>query len=277
MRFGISTHLFHAARLERDHLIEVASHGFEAVELFATRTHFDYHDETAVAQLRKWLDETGLALHAIHAPITTSLIDGAWGPALSNASQDAEVRKLAVRETQAALAIAWRIPTSFLVVHLGVPSVLAGPGDNDLDAARRSLEELHEMAAPLNVRLAVEVIPNPISTPAALVALLEDLVDLPTAGLCLDYGHAFLLGEIVDAVETASGHLVTTHVNDNRGETDDHLVPFEGDIDWASALMATQKIGYDGTFLLELAPASQPREVLEKAQTARRRFERMLA
>lgn len=277
MRFGISTHLFHAARLERDHLIEVAAHGFEAVEVFATRTHFDYHDETAVAELRRWLDETGLALHAIHAPITTSLIDGAWGPALSNAAKDPDVRKLAVRETQAALAIAWRIPTSFLVVHLGVPSALAAPGDNDLDAARRSLEELHEMAAPLNVRLAVEVIPNPISTPAGLVALLEDLVDLPTAGLCLDYGHAFLLGEVVDAVETVSGHLVTTHVNDNRGKTDDHLVPFEGGIDWASALMATQKIGYDDTFLLELAPANQPREVLEKARMARRRFERMLA
>lgn len=277
MRFGISTHLFHAARLERDHLIEVAAHGFEAVEVFATRTHFDYHDETAVAELRRWLDETGLALHAIHAPITTSLIDGAWGPALSNAAKDPDVRRLAVRETQAALAIAWRIPTSFLVVHLGVPSALAAPGDNDLDAARRSLEELHEMAAPLNVRLAVEVIPNPISTPAGLVALLEDLVDLPTAGLCLDYGHAFLLGEVVDAVETVSGHLVTTHVNDNRGKTDDHLVPFEGGIDWASALMATQKIGYDDTFLLELAPANQPREVLEKARMARRRFERMLA
>ena len=44
MRFGISTHLFHSERLERDHLVEIAAHGFDSLELFATRSHFDYRD-----------------------------------------------------------------------------------------------------------------------------------------------------------------------------------------------------------------------------------------
>ena len=44
MRFGISTHLYHDQRLSRDHLAQIAAHGFEAVEVFATRSHFDYHD-----------------------------------------------------------------------------------------------------------------------------------------------------------------------------------------------------------------------------------------
>jgi sugar phosphate isomerase/epimerase len=47
----------------------------------------------------------------------------------------------------------------------------------------------------------------------------------------------------VDAIETASGALVTTHVHDNRGTADDHLVPFEGRIDWEQALFACQKVG----------------------------------
>ena len=49
MRFGISTHLYHDQRLSRDHLAQIAAHGFEAVELFATRSHFDYHDPAAIA------------------------------------------------------------------------------------------------------------------------------------------------------------------------------------------------------------------------------------
>ena len=73
MRFGISTHLFHDQRLSRDHLAQIAAHGFEAVEVFATRSHFDYHDPAAIAQLGEWLKETGLALHGIHAPIVESL------------------------------------------------------------------------------------------------------------------------------------------------------------------------------------------------------------
>jgi len=37
--------------------------------VFATRTHFDYHSEAAVADLQQWLAEAGLSLHGVHAPI----------------------------------------------------------------------------------------------------------------------------------------------------------------------------------------------------------------
>ena len=53
MRFGISTHLYHDQRLSRDHLAQIASYGFEAIELFATRSHFDYHDEAAIERARR--------------------------------------------------------------------------------------------------------------------------------------------------------------------------------------------------------------------------------
>ena len=43
------------------------------------------------------------------------------------------------------------------------------------------------------------------------------------------------MGDLVDAIEAVAGHLVTTHLHDNRRKSDDHLVPFEGAIDWAEA------------------------------------------
>src|SRR4029078_8309646 len=83
MQFGVSTHLFHDQRLSRTHLAQIAAHGFEAVEVFATRSHFDYHDAAAIAQLGDWLKETGLALHGIHAPIVESMAAGdQWGGAV---------------------------------------------------------------------------------------------------------------------------------------------------------------------------------------------------
>ena len=36
--FGISTHLYLGDRLDRDHLVEIAAHGFDAVEVFAVAT-----------------------------------------------------------------------------------------------------------------------------------------------------------------------------------------------------------------------------------------------
>src|SRR3712207_4343399 len=69
MQFGISTHLYHDQRLSREHLGQIAGYGFESIELFATRSHFDYADPAAIARLAEWLRETRLALHGIHAPI----------------------------------------------------------------------------------------------------------------------------------------------------------------------------------------------------------------
>jgi sugar phosphate isomerase/epimerase len=277
-RFGVSTHLYHRERLSRDHLVEIAAHGFETIELFAMAGHFDYHNPAAVADLQEWLADAGLTLHSIHAPIVESLDGTRWGPSFSNAATDEPVRLRALAEAEAALAIARRIPTGFLVLHLGRPTSEAPVGtDNSRAAVRRSLDALYPKTEPLGVRLALEVIPNNLSTAGSLVQLLEEDMEMPGAGICLDFGHANLLGDLIDTIEVISGHLVTTHVHDNRGRSDDHLVPFQGTIDWEAALTAVQKVGYEGTYMLELANRSTPRQTLEQAQQARTRFERILS
>jgi sugar phosphate isomerase/epimerase len=276
MRFGISTHLYHDQRLDRDHLEQIAGYGFEAIELFATRSHFDYRDEAAVQALADWLVGTGLRLHSVHAPITDSFAAGdQWNATYSNAVSDPARRQAAVQEAGAALQIAKRIPFGLLVVHLGTPDSKQNPGDNNRGAATRSAEEICRLAEPLNVRVAFEVIPNALSTPSALVTLLEQDLDSANAGVCLDFGHAFLLGEDVpDAIETVSEHLIATHVHDNHRRADDHLVPYQGKINWDAALMSMLKVGYEGTYLMELARTGTPAAVLEEARRARQRFER---
>jgi sugar phosphate isomerase/epimerase len=275
MRFGISTHLYHDRRLSREHLAEIASFGCEAVEVFATRSHFDYHDPAAIDRLAGWLQETGLALHGVHAPITSSLSPaGEWGPAISNAVSDARARDAAVREADAALAIIRRIPAGVFVLHLGTPTVQGG--ENNRAAAFRSAAEIGRLAEAAGTRLAVEVIPNDLSDARTLVGLIEGELEGVNAGICLDFGHAFLMGDVPDIIEAVSEHLITTHVHDNDRTKDDHRVPFDGRIDWNSALMTMQKIGYDGTYLMELANTSTPADVLTKARTARQRFEKLL-
>ena len=276
MRFGISTHLYHDQRLSRDHLAQIASYGFEAVELFATRSHFDYHDASAIAQLGTWLKETGLTLHGIHAPITDSMAAGQKGTMFSTASPDSAKRQAAIKEADAALAIARAIPCSVVVMHLGVPSKGPTP-ENNRGAAARSVEDVCNLSKPLGVRVAVEVIPNELSAPATLVTMIERDFDDSDVGICLDFGHAHLMGDVADAVETAAEHLITTHVHDNRRREDDHLVPYQGSIDWGSAMLTMRKVGYEGTYLLEVANTGAPATVLEEARRARQRIERALA
>jgi sugar phosphate isomerase/epimerase len=277
LRFGVSTHLYHDHKLSRDHLAEIASFGFDAVEVFATRTHFDYHDSRAIDDLATWLDETKLRLHGIHAPIAKSLSGETWGETFSNASTDEAVRQQALREAAAALNIARAIPTDVFVVHLGTPAAhKLSAADNNRAAAARSIQDICSWADAAKVRLALEVIPNDLSSAEALVEMLEEDLEASEAGICLDFGHARLTGDLLDAIEVCSGHLITTHVHDNRGKQDDHLVPFDGTIDWSAALMAMQKIGYEGTYLFEVARTGAPAEVLRRTCSARRRFEVIL-
>lgn len=278
LQFGISTHLYHDQRLGRDHLVEIAAHGFDAVEIFANRPHVDLASDQSIAELVEALRDTALRPHSVHAPIAETLISGTWGTPLSIASGDERTRKHALEAVMASVRLAHTLGASFVVVHVGVPdSQQPRPDDNRPDAARRSIEALDEMAAPLGVRLALEVIPNRLSTPEQLVRLIEDELELPDVGVCFDFGHAQLAGDLLDAIETLSGHVVTTHVHDNRGRTDDHLLPFQGRIQWDAGLMALQKIGYDGVLMFELAAAAEPRVALEGAQRVRERLEGLTA
>src|SRR5919206_2566062 len=126
--FGVSTHLYHNQRLSRDHLLEIASYGFETIEVFATRTHFDYHNPSAVADLQQWLAEARLELGSVHAPIAESYTGGRWGRPLSIASPDEDERSAAVAEAERALHIARRLPVRVMVAHPRVPRNQDAPG-----------------------------------------------------------------------------------------------------------------------------------------------------
>jgi sugar phosphate isomerase/epimerase len=126
------------------------------------------------------------------------------------------------------------------------------------------------------VQIALEVIPNALSTPESLVRLIEDDLEDISVGICVDVGHAHMMGDVGDAIEACSGHITTTHLHDNRGRSDDHLAPGQGSIDWPATLMELQKVGYDGVWMFEVANTSDAKTVLEKTEKARRKFESLL-
>jgi sugar phosphate isomerase/epimerase len=276
-RFGLSTHLFHGERLTARHLERIATHEFPLVEIFATRSHFDYHDQKAVAEVRNWIEACGLTAWSVHAPICDSFVGGVWGRAYSNATADTAARTEAVSETRASIVAARDLGCSVVVLHLGLPrGQPIPPGDNDPRALKRSLEPIAEACTSAGVRLALEVIPNDLAVPSALLDWLDGDVELGDAAVCLDVGHAHLMGGSPEAAEMLSGYVVTTHLHDNRGGSDDHLVPFAGTIDWPATMTALYKIGYTGPLVLELPDHGHADRVLEQAVSARRRLQAIL-
>ena len=277
MAFGLSTHLFHGERLNARHLDRIAAHGFPLVEVFATRTHFDYHDDRAIADLAAAIPAAGLEPWAVHAPITEGFVDGVWGRAYSTAHGRTALRQEAIDETRRSVDAAARLGCSVVVLHLGIPrGQPIEADDNDRSALSRSLEPIAEACTKAGVRLALEVIPNDLATPSALVDWLSGDLELGDAGVCLDVGHAHLVGGAPEAAEALSGYVITTHIHDNRGNGDDHLLPFDGTIDWPQTLMALSKIGYAGPYIFELPDHGDADRVLQRAASARKRIQAIL-
>jgi sugar phosphate isomerase/epimerase len=236
----VSTHLFDGERLRPEHLTAIAGHGFEALELFASREHIDYHDPAAVSTLASWLKDAGLEILSMYAPTRETVAD-----------------------MTAALVMARHIPFRHVVLHL----------DAGRDAAVRTINELHRVAEPLGVTLALEVTAGEPWTVSALLDLIENDLDGMGLGICMDVGHAFLSGDAAEAIETAGGYVTTTHLHDNTRRRDDHLVPFQGAVDWPGVVMAFEKIGYDGVFMFEIKRQQSTAAALEQAARARKRLE----
>ena len=109
MTFGLSTHLFHGDRLGRAHLETIKAHGFDAIELFATRTHVDYHDPKYLDGLATDSAATGVKRRACtrRSASPTSAASGA--APIPTRRAEAARRLEAVKETTVALGAAKRL------------------------------------------------------------------------------------------------------------------------------------------------------------------------
>ena len=72
-------------------------------------------------------------------------------------------------------------------------------------------------------------------------------------GVCLDTGHAHLVGENPAYVARKLGqNLKIMHLNDNYGIDDDHIMPYTGGINWSGFALALKEIGYKGDYCAEI-------------------------
>jgi len=269
MKQGLSTHLFAREKLSLERLKEVQASGFDTLEIFALKPHFDYQDRKLAADLAIWLRDQNGFLQSLHTPFCLDYQDSASRGWLSIADPERLLREKAVDEIRRSMEFAERVPCPFAVVHMG------GPGDRfshrHLDAIYYSLEILLPFAEARGVTLALENIPNELSTVERVKHFLQD-AQLRNVGICFDAGHSHLRGEPHAEIREGEGRIVTTHLHDNHGKRDEHLLPFDGDIDWARVLEAFDAIQYSGSLIMELKALNRPPESVMRL--ARERFER---
>lgn len=235
----LSTYIFISRKLTRELLGQIAEAGFQGLEIFCSRSHFDYTSKSEVQEMGRALADNRLKLASLHAPTSRDLSATREGGQPLSICEVERVRRIeAMDELKRAIDVAEEVPFSRMIFHMGGPRETPDPRKRD--AAFSSLEHLILHARHLGVTICVENTTSEMGAPSYLRSFVDE-TRLAGLRFNFDIGHAHLAdgaeeNRIAESFEPLRELVTSVHVHDNHGEKDEHLPPYEGTIDWAAAV-----------------------------------------
>jgi sugar phosphate isomerase/epimerase len=258
----LSTYLFISKKLTPELLAQVSGAGFTAVEIFASRGHFDYTDKSEIGLIAQTLADRRLQLASLHAPTSRDLSRNRESSAPLSITEVERVRRIdAMDELKRAIDVAETLPFSRMILHMGGSRETVDPRKRD--AAFSSLEHLTLHAHHVGVTICLENTTSEMGSPGYLASFLSE-TRLNALRFNFDIGHAHLTGgpeadRVANSFEQLRNHIVSAHIHDNRGEKDEHLAPYDGTIDWPAALKLLASLpGAELPLTLELKEKNGP-------------------
>jgi len=272
----LSTYRYVNQPLTPEMVSGIAAARIPAIEIFCGVGHFGYASQPAVRELAGALHEYGVTLQSLHAPTERGSGSGVGrGSGVPISISDPErIRRVdAVDEVKRALEVAETIPFRYLVQHMATSRQ---PIDGrNLDAAFSSLEHLGLFAKHRGVTIALENTPNEFGSPESLVRFVKE-TRLNDLRFCCDLGHAHIGEGVASALELMRERIIAVHVHDNNGEKDEHLLPFDGTIDWDAALAGIASVTESPALVLELKERSVGAPSLDQIRAAFDKLEKHL-
>src|SRR5215472_12130787 len=235
----LSTYLFVSRKLTRELLAEIANAGFQGIEIFCSRAHFNYTSRAEAQDVKQALADSRLTLISLHAPTSRDLsATRESGQPLSICEVERVRRIEAMDELKRAIDVAEELPFSRMVFHMGGTRETAD--QRKRDAAFSSLEHLILHARHLGVTICVENTTSEMGDPAYLRSFVDE-TRLTGLRFNFDVGHAHLAdGPAEERLEKSLAPMrdlvSAVHLHDNHGEKDEHLPPYDGSIDWPAAI-----------------------------------------
>src|SRR5258708_7485862 len=276
----LSTYLFVSRKLTPELLEQVVGAGFEGLEIFCTRSHFEYSVKSEIQAMASALKHHHLQLVSLHAPTSRDLSAmRESGTPLSICEVERVRRVEAMDELKRVIDVADDLPYARLILHMGGPRETADPRKRD--AAFSSLEHLILHARHAGLTICVENTTSEMGDPSSLRAFVDE-TRLSGLRFNFDIGHAHLTefpeDERLEKSFSPLRDLVSSvHLHDNHGERDEHLPPYDGTIDWPSAIKTLQSEPQTSLpLILELKEKTGPEaaSAAEQVEAARKSMDR---
>src|SRR5438552_1106798 len=168
----LSTYLFISKKLTPEILAQIAEADFQGIEIFCTRSHFEYSIRQEVRAMASAFEAHRLQLVSLHAPTSRDLSAMRESGAPLSICEVERVRRVeAMDELKRVIDVAEDLPYARLILHMGGPRETADPRKRD--AAFSSLEHLILHAHHVGVTICVENTSSEMGDPSYL----RDFVD----------------------------------------------------------------------------------------------------
>ena len=238
--------------------------GVDCLELWLGDQHLNPRDSNGIMRQAEQLRQVGLQPFSIHAP---------WGDQLEPSAADPQHRAAWLAVSTAAAALLRVVGGRIVVVHPS-PKITDEERPERLKRCVEMMGRLAQRCAELGAVVAVEnMLPAHLGDRAEeLLAMVEPL-PRDFAGFCFDTGHAQVCAEGMAIGEAMGDRIVTLHLHDNQGQSDEHLLPFSATVDWAHVARVLDAAQFHGPYIIECAKPSRE----EVAQNARELVERLHA
>ncbi len=270
----LSTYIYAHQPLAPALLALIGRAGIHNLEIFCDASHFNYGDPHSVRELANSLTDYAITVHALHAPTDRDAAGGRGGGIAISIADPERIRRIeAVDEMKRSLDIAEKIPFRYFALHLASGRQAADP--RKFDAAFNSLEYLATFAKARGVTIALQNTPNELGSPSSLVQFLKE-THLHNVVFCFDIGHAHIEGGATEGFHLMRDHIAYAHVHDNHGEKDEHLLPYEGAIDWDASLAAFAAAPEPPPLVLELKETAPGAPTLDQIRAVFDKLEKHL-
>ena len=257
----LSTYPFVSRKLTREVLGQIADAGFTGIEIFCSRAHFDYTSRNDARDMAGALADLRLTLISMHAPTSRDMSAmRESGQPLSICEVERVRRIEAMDELKRAIDVAEDLPFPRMIFHMGGTRETADLRKRD--AAFSSLEHLILHARHVGVTVCLENTTSEMGDPAYLRAFYDE-TRLTGLRFNFDIGHANLAdGPADERIEKSFAPLrdlvASAHIHDNHGDKDEHLLPYEGSIDWKGAVKTLKTAPDNFPLVLELKEKTSP-------------------
>ena len=193
------------------------------------------------AALKAKIDSAGMKIWSVHMPyskrIDISLVDSA-----KRASSVNYVRDM--------MRVAGIFQAKRVVLHPSADTVVPDDRADRIECCRASIAELAPVAAEIGAVLCIENLPRTClgRNGQEMMAIIEGFENV---GICFDVNHLLYQShaDFLNSIE--KGTIKTVHISDYNFTDERHLIPGEGDIEWAPVWKGIRDNGYKGIMMFE--------------------------